>query len=225
MFRKEFPCRRLLREQFKNGRLDAATSKAEVLEELCDKLNFDPDAAAALHKQLYREKLLSVVADKKISGEQTIPSCMRLYMRPLFIMSERRLKHTLAQKAGIRLPKIVYLAMAAHIVRKRQVLGCPERQVKDEVCGGRLPDVRLVCAEEDANELDRLRRLLCIPREDVDKVNKEICGRIYQDVSSPSPAMYCKMLAYYIHILLSVPGRASGTKALHTLHMQYNVTA
>ena len=61
--------RRLLREQFKNGRLDAATSKAEVLEELCDKLNFDADAAASLHKQLYREKLTTVVADKKISGD------------------------------------------------------------------------------------------------------------------------------------------------------------
>ena len=66
-------CRRLLREQFKNGRLDAATSKAEVLEELCDKLNFDADAAAALHKQLYREKLTSVVADKKISGDLGTP--------------------------------------------------------------------------------------------------------------------------------------------------------
>ena len=58
----------MLREQFNNGRLDAAASKAEVLEELCDNLNFDPDAAAALHKQLYRERLMSVVADKKISG-------------------------------------------------------------------------------------------------------------------------------------------------------------
>ena len=44
------------------------------------------------------------------------------------------------------------------------------------------------CAEEDANELDRLRRLLCIPRADVDKVNKEICGRIYQEVS-PCPLL------------------------------------
>ena len=41
-------------------------------------------------------------------------------------------------------------------------------------------------AEEDASELDRLRRLLCIPRADVDKVNREICGRIYQEVS-PRP--------------------------------------
>lgn len=43
-------------------------------------------------------------------------------------------------------------------------------------------------AEEDASELDRLRRLLCIPRADVDKVNKEICGRIYQEVS-PLPLL------------------------------------
>ena len=62
-------CRRMLRDQFNNGRLDAAASKAEVLEELCDKLNFDADAAAALHKQLYRERLMAVVADKKISGD------------------------------------------------------------------------------------------------------------------------------------------------------------
>ena len=59
----------MLREQFNNGRLDGAASKAEILEELCEKLNFDPDAAASLHTQLYREKLTSVVADKKISGD------------------------------------------------------------------------------------------------------------------------------------------------------------
>ena len=48
--------------------------------------------------------------------------------------------------------------------------------------------MRFCCsAEENANELDRLRRLLCIPRADVDKVSKEICGRIYQDVSPLPP--------------------------------------
>ena len=49
-------------------------------------------------------------------------------------------------------------------------------------------------AEEDANELDRLRRLLCIPRADVDKVNKEICGRIYQEVS-PRPLLFYTAMA------------------------------
>ena len=72
----------MLREQFNNGRLDAAASKAEILEELCDKLNFDPDAAAALHKQLYRERLTSVVADKKISGDLCLPHESQLIVRP-----------------------------------------------------------------------------------------------------------------------------------------------
>ncbi len=57
------------------------------------------------------------------------------------------------------------------------------------------------CAEEDASELDRLRRLLCIPREEVDKVNKEICGRIYQDVSLPAPVT--TLLQRMQHIMCS----------------------
>ena len=75
-------CRRMLREQFNNGQLDAAASKAEILEELCDKLNFDPDAAASLHKQLYRERLTSVVADKKISGDLRLLHESQLMIRP-----------------------------------------------------------------------------------------------------------------------------------------------
>lgn len=72
-------CRRLLREEFKSGRLDAAPSKAEVLGELCDRLNFDGEAAAQLHKQLYREKLTSVLEDKSISG--ALPHLCHLQMR------------------------------------------------------------------------------------------------------------------------------------------------
>lgn len=62
-------CRRLLREEFTSGRLDAAPSKAEVLGQLCDRLNFDDEAAAQLHKQLYREKLTSIVEKKNITGD------------------------------------------------------------------------------------------------------------------------------------------------------------
>ena len=72
----------MLREQFNNGRLDAAASKAEILEELCDKLNFDPDAAASLHKQLYRERLTSVVADKKISGDLCLLHESQVFIGP-----------------------------------------------------------------------------------------------------------------------------------------------
>lgn len=61
-------CRALLREEVSNGRLDAAQSKAEVLGDLCNRLQFDPDAAAALHKQLYRQKLDSLLEKKHLTG-------------------------------------------------------------------------------------------------------------------------------------------------------------
>ncbi len=65
------PCarRRLLREEFTSGRLDAAPSKAAVLGELCERLGFDAEAAAGLHRQLYRERLEALLAeDKRIGG-------------------------------------------------------------------------------------------------------------------------------------------------------------
>ncbi len=40
-------------------------------------------------------------------------------------------------------------------------------------------------AEEDSAELDRLRRLLCIPKADVQQLHKDIFGRIYQEVCFP----------------------------------------
>jgi hypothetical protein len=94
--------RRALREAFQSGRLDAAPSKAEVLGDLCDSLAFDSEAAAALHKQLYREKLTSLAEKKRLS-------------------------------------------------------------------------------DEDAAELDRLRRLLCLPKADVEALHRDICGRVFQE--------------------------------------------
>ena len=61
--------RALLREEVSSGRLDKAPSKADVLAELCNRLNFDPDAASALHKQLYRQKLDSLLEKKGLTGE------------------------------------------------------------------------------------------------------------------------------------------------------------
>ena len=60
--------KRLLREAFTSGRLDEAPSKAEVLGDLCDQLAFDSEAAAALHRQLYREKLTALAEKKKLTG-------------------------------------------------------------------------------------------------------------------------------------------------------------
>lgn len=61
--------RLVLRDEVTSGRLDAAPSKAEVLAGLCDKLGFDPDAASALHKQLYKQKLDSLLSKKHLTGK------------------------------------------------------------------------------------------------------------------------------------------------------------
>lgn len=64
------PCRRLLREEVKSGRLDAAQSKAQVLQQLCEQLKFNPEAAAALHRSLYRQRIDGILEEKKkISGK------------------------------------------------------------------------------------------------------------------------------------------------------------
>jgi methionyl-tRNA synthetase len=60
--------RRLLREQFRSGRLEAASSKAAVLSDLCDRLQYDPDAATEVHKGIYTERIETFLEDKTISG-------------------------------------------------------------------------------------------------------------------------------------------------------------
>lgn len=61
--------RRLLREEVTSGRLDAASSKAAVLQQLCDRLKFNPEAAGALHRSLYRQKMDDVLKNhNKITG-------------------------------------------------------------------------------------------------------------------------------------------------------------
>ena len=57
--------RRLLREEVTSGRLDAAPSKAAVLQQLCERLKFNPEAASALHKSLYRQKIDQILEEKK----------------------------------------------------------------------------------------------------------------------------------------------------------------
>lgn len=66
---KEKTYRRLLREAFTSGRLEAAPSKAELLGELCDQVGFDADAAAALHSSLFRQKLATLLEKKKLTDE------------------------------------------------------------------------------------------------------------------------------------------------------------
>jgi hypothetical protein len=61
--------RAALREKVSNGELEAAESKAAVLQGMCDSLRFEPAAAGALHLSLYRQKLDSLLEKKRLTDE------------------------------------------------------------------------------------------------------------------------------------------------------------
>ena len=64
---KEAAYKNLLRETVTSGALDAAASKAEMLGELVEKVQWDSEAALALHETLYRQKLSSFLDKKSIT--------------------------------------------------------------------------------------------------------------------------------------------------------------
>jgi hypothetical protein len=70
--------RRALRAEVQSGRLDDAPSKAALLGDLCDRLAFDADAAAALHKDIYRQKADSVLEKGSLTGEAFGSECSRV---------------------------------------------------------------------------------------------------------------------------------------------------
>lgn len=75
---KEKAYRKLLREEFISGRLDAAASKAEVLGELLEKVSWDADAAMELHQTLYKQKLTSLLDEKKSLSDSDVDELSRL---------------------------------------------------------------------------------------------------------------------------------------------------
>ncbi|KAI8112260.1 hypothetical protein M9434_003584 [Picochlorum sp. BPE23] len=67
---KEKTYKNLLREAVTSGALDAAASKAEMLGELVEKVQWDGEAALALHESLYRQKLSSFLEKSHITDEE-----------------------------------------------------------------------------------------------------------------------------------------------------------
>eukprot|EP00884_Botryococcus_braunii_P007802 jgi/Botrbrau1/17022/Bobra.49_2s0078.1 len=62
----------MLSQKVVSGELDRAESKAEVLNDLCDNLQFDSEAAAELHGMLYRQKLETFLQKKRLSDEDAV---------------------------------------------------------------------------------------------------------------------------------------------------------
>ncbi|KAG2482678.1 hypothetical protein HYH03_018413 [Edaphochlamys debaryana] len=63
--------RRLLKEEVTSGRLDAAESPAKVLQQLCEKVRFRPEAALELHRQLYKQKMAQLLESRRGVGGLT----------------------------------------------------------------------------------------------------------------------------------------------------------
>lgn len=60
-----------IRIDWRYHRLDSAESKATVLQKLCDRVRFKPELAALMHKNIYKQKVDSILAEeKKISDER-----------------------------------------------------------------------------------------------------------------------------------------------------------
>jgi hypothetical protein len=67
---KEVAYKNLLREAVTSGVLDAAASKAEMLGELVEKVQWDSEAALSLHESLYRQKLSSFLEKSSITEQE-----------------------------------------------------------------------------------------------------------------------------------------------------------
>ncbi|GBG79636.1 hypothetical protein CBR_g29785 [Chara braunii] len=61
--------RRKLAAAVSDRTLEAAPSKAAYLQHLCDDLRFDPERAAKVHEEIYRQKLEACLEDNKLSDE------------------------------------------------------------------------------------------------------------------------------------------------------------
>ncbi|KAL4860244.1 hypothetical protein ACK3TF_000429 [Chlorella vulgaris] len=109
---KQAAYQRLLREEVKSGRLAAATSKAQVLGELVEKLRFDADAARTYHETLYRQKLSSLLEKKRLTDEDD--AALREMQVQLCIQNEERDK-VHAEQCGALFKDAVNDALAAGI--------------------------------------------------------------------------------------------------------------
>ena len=76
-----------------SGRLDQATSKAAVLQQLCDRLKFNPEAAGSLHRSLYRQKMDDVLKNHQKNHWCVTVLCVAFLTRMLDMLMAMALCH------------------------------------------------------------------------------------------------------------------------------------
>lgn len=104
--------RKLLAQAFSNGDLEAADSKANYLQNLCDQLQFDPEKASEIHEEIYRQKLQQCLADGELS-EEDVKALLRV--RVNLCVPQRIVEAAHADICGSLFEKVVKDAIASGV--------------------------------------------------------------------------------------------------------------
>lgn len=104
--------RKRLSQAVSSGDLEAASSKAAFLQDLCDELHFDPHKASEIHEEIYRQKLQQSVADGELSEEE-VSSLLRI--RVLLCIPQETVDAAHADICGRLFEKVVKDAIASGV--------------------------------------------------------------------------------------------------------------
>ncbi|KAK8964807.1 hypothetical protein KSP40_PGU014691 [Platanthera guangdongensis] len=104
--------RKRLSQAVSSGDLEAASSKAAFLEDLCDELHFDPQKLAKYTKEIYRQKLQQSVTAGELS-EEAVASLLRI--RVLLCIPQGTVDAAHADICGRIFVKVVKDAIASGV--------------------------------------------------------------------------------------------------------------
>lgn len=104
--------RKRLSQAVTGGHLEAAQSKAEFLQDLCNELHFDPQKAIEIHEEIYQQKLQQAVASGELS-EDNVKSLERLQV--LFCIPRKTVEAVHEDICGRLFENVVREAVAAGV--------------------------------------------------------------------------------------------------------------
>lgn len=104
--------RKLLAQAFTGGDLEAADSKANYLQNLCDQLRFDPEKASEIHEEIYRQKLQQCLVDGELS-EEDVKALLRV--RVMLCVPQKIVEAAHADVCGSLFEKVVKDAIASGV--------------------------------------------------------------------------------------------------------------
>lgn len=101
-----------LTEAISGGDLEAADSKAAFLQNLCDRLRFDPQKASEIHEEMYKQKLQQCLSDGELS-EEDVKALLRL--RVMLCIPQNIVEAAHADACGSRFEKVVREAIGSGV--------------------------------------------------------------------------------------------------------------